>query len=366
MNEKIEARVVKHFTALASLSSPSWHEEKVIRYITRQFDKLGVTWEKYPCGESYNLYGVLEGDGLVEPLLFSAHMDTVGPCEKITPVIKKDRITSDGTSVLGSDDKSALAIYLTALEILKEEKRPHGTIEFLFTCAEEVGLQGIKCMDLSVPLSRKAFVYDNGGSVGTVVTRAPFHSTMEITVKGRAAHAGMEPENGINAIIVLAHILTLLPSGRLDSETTCNAGIIAGGQATNIVPEEARCRLEVRAMNRKRLAEVEQQIRNTAKSIAAEHGVKTAISRELEYSGFSLSEKAPIVAQVSKALKSIGITPKLAATGGGSDTNILNKAGIKAVNLSCGMQKIHSTKEFILIKDLVQGTAFTLALIEEA
>ncbi len=359
-------KVIKTFTDLAKISSPSWKEHRVMSYIIKRMKRLGATIEKYPCNGSYNLLARVEGTGRGRPVLLSSHMDTVVPCEKVTPVITDKKITSDGTTILGSDDKAAITMFIEALEILKKKKLPHPPLELLFSCAEELGLMGIKQFDMSVLESRTGFVFDSGGSVGKVILKAPWHSSMELFVKGKAAHAGMEPEKGVSAITVLSEIITAIPSGRIDEETTSNIGIISGGSATNIVSPESCCRLEVRSIDKKKLKATETEIRETAKSIAKKRGARVTIKRELEYPGFIIRETDRIVKITTDALKSIGITPSLEISGGGSDTNIFNRSGIRAINLSCGMQKVHTTEEFITIKDLIKGTELVLALLERA
>jgi len=357
-------RLIKSFTDMAKISSPSWHEERIMNYIIKRLTKLGAEIEKFPCNSSYNLLARIPGTLEKKPLLLSAHMDTVVPCEKVVPVETDRRITSDGTSILGADDKSAIAMFLEALEVLKETKADHGPIEVLISCAEELGLLGIKQFDMSVLKSPLAFVFDSGGSVGKIIMKAPYHSSMELFVKGKAAHAGMEPENGVSAIHILAKIIARLPDGRIDEETTTNVGIISGGKATNIVAPEAYCKLEVRSISKNKLKEIETQIRTITREIAKTNNAKVTIKRHLEYPGFTLKENDRIVRITRKALESIGLQPSLEISGGGSDTNIFNRSGIKAINLSCGMQKVHTTDEYITKKDLVDGARLTLAIIK--
>jgi len=359
-------RLIKTFTELAEIPSPSWKEEKILKYLSKRFKKLGGEIIISPCGVSSNLLVKFPGRNEGKSISFSAHMDTVQPCEKITPVVGKAKIKSDGTSVLGADDKSALAMFIEAMEHIKSHKMNHGPLEFLITCAEEVGLEGIKGFDTSLLDSKFAFVFDSGGDIGKIVHKAPYHSNMKISIKGRASHAGIAPEKGINAIRVLSYIITKIPSGRIDEETTSNVGIISGGRALNIVAEEAECRLEVRSIDKKKMLNVEKQIKETVKEVCLKEGVKSKIERKLEYNGFSIPENSSISQMAVKAMEKIGIKPEFIAMGGGSDTNILNRGAMKAVNLSCGMENIHSTGEYIKIKELIKGTELVLALIENA
>lgn len=364
MYEINKEKLVKTFVDLVEIPSPSWHEKKVMDYIIKRFKALGGMCTTHKCGESHNLLIKFPGDPGKTPILLSGHMDTVIPCDNVKAVITDTKISSDGTTVLGSDDKAAVAIFIEAIEYVKNKKIPHGDIEILLTCAEELGLKGIKGFDLNLLKSRFGFVFDSSGDIGRIIVKAPYHSNMKIRIKGRASHAGMAPEKGINAIRVLSEIITLLPNGRIDEETTLNVGIISGGRATNIVPEEAHCDLEVRSIDKNKMLEVEKKAKEIIKKTCAEYKARPSIERTLEYEGFIIRETDPVAVLTSEAMKKIKLKPVFLAMGGGSDTNIINSSKISAINLSCGMQKIHSTEEFIMIKDLINGTRLAVSLIE--
>jgi len=254
-------------------------------------------------------------------------------------------------------------MFIEGIRHLKENSLRHGAIEFLLTCAEEVGLCGIKGFDLSVLDSRMAFVYDSDGPVGKIIIRAPYDMNFTVKIKGRAAHAGMEPEKGINAIKILSEIITSLPTGRIDEETTMNVGVITGGRATNIVPEDAECRLEIRSIDKMKLGYYQKQMKDTVKKTASQYGARSTVHERVDYTGYSLSPGEKIVAVAERAIKNLGIRPRLLSTGGGSDTNVFNRFGIKAVNLSCGMRNVHTKKEYINIRDLLNGTRLMLEII---
>jgi tripeptide aminopeptidase len=364
MYEINKSQLIKTFVDLAEIPSPSWHEKKVMDYIVRRFKKLGAVCTAYKCGDSQNLLIKISGDSKRTPILFSGHMDTVIPCENVKAIVTDTKITSDGKTVLGSDDKAAIAIFIEALEYIKQNKIPHGDIEILLTCAEELGLKGIKGFDLNILKSKFGFVFDSSGDIGRIIVKAPYHSNMKVRVKGRASHAGMAPEKGINAIRVLSEIITLLPNGRIDEETTLNVGIISGGRATNIVAEEAVCDLEVRSIQKKKMIDSEKKVREIIKQTCSKYGARASIERTLEYEGFIIDQEDPVAQLTSEAMRRIKLKPSFVAMGGGSDTNIINSSKIKAINLSCGMQKIHSTEEFIMIKDLISGTRLAISLIE--
>ncbi len=356
-------RLVATFVELVKISSPSWKEHGVIDYIEKKLDLPGIRCTRYPCGDSFNLLARVDGTRGGDPVLFSCHTDTVVPCENVNPVVTPSRISSDGTTILGADDKAAVAAFLEALFVLRESGAPHGPLEFLFSCAEELGLYGIKGFDLSVLKSKQAFVFDSGGDIGRIVLKAPFHLTYRVSVKGKPAHAGMEPEKGISAIRVLSEMIGAIPHGRIDRETTVNVGTISGGRATNIVAEHAEMTLEARSISRGKLSAVDGKISGIMKKIAKKRGAGISLKKNLEYSGFALTEKDRVVKTVAGALESLGIKPSFEVSGGGSDTNVINRAGIRAVNVSVGMRNVHTKKEYILTKDLVNSARLVLAII---
>jgi tripeptide aminopeptidase len=357
-------RLINYFLDLVKIPSPSWQEGAVLDYIVNILAGLKSDIIKYRCGESNNLLVRLEGNIEKDAILFSAHTDTVLPCENIKPVVTGTKIASDGTTILGADDKAAIAAFLESMTYMHENNIPHGPVEFLFSCAEEIGLYGIKGFDLSLLNAKYAFVFDSGGEIGRVILKAPYQTTFDIIIKGRAAHAGIAPERGISAIRIASEIITKIPHGRIDHETTANVGLISGGKATNIVPEETSISLEARSINRTKLRSIESKIENTARNIAKKHKGSIKISKRLEYSGYSINKNDRIVSILEDALKKIKIKPVYEASGGGSDTNVINKSGIMAVNLSIGMMEVHTKKEFINIKDIVNGTRLVLSIIE--
>lgn len=359
-------RLISTFIDLAKIPSPSWDEKGIIEYICKKAHALGVECTLHPCNNSYNVLIRIGGDDSYIPVLFSCHMDTVTPCENIQPLVKDNKIVSDGRTILGADDKSAIAAFLETIEILKEKNIPHGHIEFLFSCAEEVGLFGAKGFDLKQVKAQHAFVFDSDGPVGKIIVAAPYHISMKITVKGKAAHAGMEPEKGISAIRVISEIISTIPHGRLDKETTANVGIVKGGRATNIVAEEAECTLETRSRQKAKVLSVKKEIESIARTIAKKHKAKIKIESTMDYEGYTIKDNDTTVLIASRALKSIGIKPVMAVSGGGSDTNIFNAHSIKAINLSSGMRQVHTTKEYIMIPDLINVASLVLSITQHA
>lgn len=367
MTEINTKRLFKMFKDMAEISSPSWKEGAMISYLKKIARHHGFKAETYPCKDSFNLLLRIKGsDPSKKKLLFSAHTDTVTPCDNIKIVEDDKTFKSDGTTILGGDDKAGIAAILEALITVKEKKIPHGDIELLFTCAEEVGLFGMKGMAMDMIQSEFCFVLDSGGPIGSACVKAPYHLMLNVVVKGKAAHAGMEPEKGVNAIVAMSRMIAKLPNGRIDEETTTNVGVVKGGNATNIVTPEASFALEVRSLNKKKMKSAETRIRTIIKEEAKAFGARVSIDSRLAYSGYEIKESSPLIKLFSKACARTRLKPVFEASGGGSDTNILNAAGHKALNLSAGMNKVHTTAEFLRKKDLEKSAMLCVGIIEES
>ncbi len=354
-------RILKTFVELIQINSPSFHEELIGRHLIGMLRRLGCTVTRQEYDESFNIIGTLKGTVRSAPaLILSAHMDTIEPTEGITYAVSRDRVRSTGPTVLGADDKSAIAQILEAVSVIREKRIPHGDIEIVLTSAEEKGLTGARHLDFSRLKGRHALVLDSGGRVGRLVVGAPTHHTYEMTVIGRSAHAGIEPERGISAIRAASRIISAVPDGRIDGMTTANIGIIDGGTATNVVPRVARIRGEVRSHTQAVLERTERKIYGTARGIAGTLGVRLMIRTNEEYRSFSIGSTEPFLIYLDDVMKRCRIKPAHVITGGGSDANIFHEKGIMAVNLSNGMQRVHSPQEYILLKDLCDGSRIVL------
>jgi tripeptide aminopeptidase len=267
--------------------------------------------------------------------------------------------------VLGADDKSGLAQILEALSVLQEKNLQHGDLEIVFTSAEEKGLFGAKNLDFKKIRSRFGLVLDSSGSVGKLVVAAPTHIKYEMRFIGKAAHAGIEPEKGISAIKVAAEVISAVPNGRISADTTVNIGIIKGGTETNVVPKEVVLNGEIRSHNDKALQNIRREIFDTARRIAKKNKAAIEITEHEEYKSFRIDEADRFLQFMYGVAKSCRISPLHVVTGGGSDANIFNKQAIKTINLSTGMQKVHSNEEYILLKDLYKGSLLVLNAITE-
>lgn len=356
-------RVEKYFKELASISSPSWEEAKVISYLEKFAKKRKLPFKKFQCGKSFNVMISLKGNSSQEPLVFAAHTDTVTPCDSIKVMEDSKKFFTDGKSILGGDDKAAVAAFLESIDNIYKSKEKHGDVDFLFTCAEEVGLCGMKGFDIKNTAAKKAFVFDSDGTVGSATVAAPYQIVMQVSLKGKAAHAGMEPEKGISAIYAAAEIINSLPQGRIDSETTTNVGKINGGTANNIVTENLTFEMECRSLDKKKLDALHSKIVSVIKSVSSKRKVKAVILTDREYAGYSISQKDGIISHFERAAELCKIKTSYKKSGGGSDTNVLNEKKIKALNLSVGMTKVHTTGEYLMKSDLHKSAAMVIALI---
>ena len=356
-------RLISTFIDLVKINSPSFSEKEIGDFLAQRLDGIGFDVRFQQYDRSFNLIAIKKGNKRGAPLMLSAHMDTIEPTEGIAFAVEKDCIGSTGDTVLGADDKSALAQILEAATILQENRISHGDIEIVFTSAEERGLHGARNLDFNNIRSRHALVLDSGGNVGNIIVGAPTHLRYAMTVTGKSAHAGIEPERGISAIRVASEIITKVPDGRIDEETTANIGIITGGTATNVVPKEVVIRGELRSHSRKTLNTTKSMIFETAQRIVAERHARVDISKDIEYKAFRISKGEPFLKFLKGVFTDCGIEPRLTKTGGGSDANIFHQHGIMAINISNGMQKVHSPEEFILIDDLYKGCAVVLQTV---
>ncbi len=340
-----------------------------MRALATALGELGLTATSDDSGRdgAGNLLAVLPGtDPGAAPILLSMHMDTVEPGRGIRPQLRDDIITSDGTTILGADNKSAVAASLEAVRYLQTARPPHGDVELLYTWGEERGLMGARAFDVSRLRSRLGFSPDGGGPVGTIINRAPYHNALVATFIGRAAHAGVEPEKGISAIVTAGKALARMPLGRIDAETTANVGRIAGGSARNAVPERVEIEGEARSLDFARLQRQTEAMCEAMETAAQEMGARVEYQVIRNYDGFHVPEDALPMQIAKAAVAAVGLTPSVGSTGGGSDANIFCGKGIPMVVFGMGAQDVHSTRERIAVADLAKMAELLVALVEQS
>ncbi len=351
---------------LVRISSPSRKEHAVAERLRKEMEALGAEVVVDDAGSRLGgttgnviarVRGRTEG---APPLLLSAHMDTVVPCESVRPVVEGTVVRTDGTTVLGGDDKSGCAIIVEVLRSLQERGVAHGDVEVVFTICEEVGLLGAKHLDVSRLRARHGLVLDCDG-VGELVTQGPAANKLTFRVHGREAHAGVAPETGISAIRVAAEAIAAMRLGRIDHETTANLGVIEGGLATNIVPPSVLVRGEARSRDVAKLESQTVHMRRCFEEAARRHEawagdtaylarVEAEIHRD--YDLLNVPPDARIVRLVREAAGKLGRDFQARATGGGCDANVLNGKGFQVANLGTGMREIHTVKEWLDLRDV--------------
>ncbi len=358
----MEGRILETFLRLVGMDSESGHEAEVAAYVCEvarecAFDCYVDEAGAAIGGESGNVYVNMPATGVdAPPLLFSAHLDTVAPGIGVEAVLKGDRVVSRGDTVLGADCKAGVAVCLELMRLSAEGSFRHGPLQMLFTVAEEVKLQGSRHMDRKRIEARHAFVLDGAGGVGDIINASPTQDNLNFTFKGRAAHSGVEPEKGINAIYGAAWAISLMHLGRIDSETTANIGIIEGGRAVNIVPETVLARGEARSLEAAKLEEQKKAMIRAAMEAEASVGVGVEIEVERAYAGYRIDPGDPLVRLAEEAGKAMGLKTRVVSSGGGSDANNLNAGGIRALVLSMGARESHTVNEHLEVRDLERLT----------
>ncbi|MCC5911223.1 MAG: M20/M25/M40 family metallo-hydrolase [Clostridiaceae bacterium] len=356
-----QERLVNEFLELVQIDSHSSKEGAVAKVLKQKLEALGLeayidgAGEKIG-GETGNLIGRLKGTTEGTPILFSCHMDTVKPGEGVKPVIKDGVIYSDGTTILGGDNKAGIAAVLEGIKVIKENDIPHGDIEVVFSIWEEGGLFGAKNLEYDKINAKYGFVLDSGGSPGEIITTGPCQDKVNVKIYGKPAHAGVAPEEGVSAIMIAARAIDNMKLLRIDEETTANIGVITGGEATNIVTPLVEIKAEARSADEKKLEAQSKHMVEAFEKAAEELGGKAEVDVERMYGAFHIDAEDEIVLKAKEAFKALNIESYTKVSGGGSDTNILNGNGIKSINLGIGEKKPHTLEEHISIEDLVNSS----------
>jgi tripeptide aminopeptidase len=369
-------RLAETFKFLAEIDSISKEEGVLAAKIKEILASMGAETLVDNAGERIggdtgNLIAKFKGNALVPPLLLNAHMDTVEPGRGVKAVLKDGTFTSDGTTILGADDKSAIAILLETLSILKENNISHGPLEVVFTVCEEIGLLGAKYLDFSLLTATYGFAVDATDTEG-IVTRAPSANHIEFEIHGKDAHAGAAPEKGINAILLAGKAISALELGRIDQETTCNIGIIEGGIATNIIPNLVRVKGEARSHNEEKLNEITDRIASSFTKVIEEYKRKNSdgelprvdIRIKKDFSRTDIPSDHPVVVLANRAAENLGRTMKTKTSGGGADANVFFEKGILTGVLGTGMRDMHTVRESVNLDDMVRTVELLLEIIQ--
>jgi tripeptide aminopeptidase len=370
--QPLTSPLVDLFLELCAIPSPPGEERLVADRVGRELDRLGLEWHEDDAASRLGsstgnlvcrLPATVEGG---VPVLFCAHLDTVpleGPLE---PVIDDGVVRNAGGTILGADDKSAVVAMLEAVRHVVSEGQDHAGIELVFTPKEEIGLLGATALDVSQLEARAGFVYDQAAPIGEIVVGAPSAQELVLRFHGRAAHAGMYPEEGRSAILAAARALVDMPLGRIDESTSANVGLARGGTARNIVPEWCELQAEVRSHDLSRVGEVVQQLVDASAYAAAVSDCTLETAIEPKYRGYRLRPDALPVRLAEEGLRRGGVEPRHVLSGGAADANVFNERGLQCVNLANGMVDIHTPDERIAVEDLELMVEITLGIVAAA
>lgn len=370
-------RLAASFTELCEISSPSRKEGAVAVYLKEKFTELGasIIFEDNSAtktdSESGNLIVRFNGNLPAQQGFFlSCHMDTVEPADGVKVLRTGNLFTSKGATVLGGDDKSGIAAILELLAMLKENRASHPMLEIIVTTCEEIGLLGAKHLEYDRLLTRYGYALDSCG-IDQVIVGAPAANKIIVEIKGLAAHAGLCPEAGINALTIAAEALSSMRMGRLDKESSRNFGVIQGGVATNIVPEKIILRGEVRSHSIDKLRLYTKEIFDTFEQTVADWQGNTATGEKRpsvtfdiigDYPALTLANDTPVIKRIQKASALAGKTMQYIIAGGGSDANILCGYGLPTAIIATGMDKVHTLEEQLNLNDLVSLTELLYSL----
>jgi tripeptide aminopeptidase len=363
-------RLKDEFLDLARIGSVSKREGNVAKRLTAILEGMGATVEIDDAGpkvgsDTGNLLARFPGTAPdVAPFLLCGHMDTVPPADHVRPVVQGDIIRSDGTTVLGGDDKAGIVAILEAVRLLRERRIPHGPIDVLMTICEELGLVGAKHFDVGRLRARTGLILDCDG-VHELITRAPAANHLQFVVHGLEAHAGLAPEQGISAVRVAAEAVAAMRLGRVDAATTANIGRIEGGLAINIVPNRVVLRGETRSLTVEGLEAQTRHMVACFEEAAARHRVTVAgrdhtarveARVERDYEPLAVADDTRIVRLVRAAAERLAKPFTTRSTGAASDANVFSGRGVEVANLGCGMRQIHTVNEWVDVNDMVATT----------
>jgi tripeptide aminopeptidase len=368
-------RLAETFRLLVQIDSVSRQEGDIAKELNKILESMGAETFIDRAGEKTgsntgNLIAKFKGTEKVAPLLLNAHMDTVEPGRGVLPVLKDGIFTSDGTTILGADDKSAIAVLIEVMTVLKENKLPYGPIEMVLTICEEIGLMGAKYLDMSLITAKYGYALDSTDTEG-IITRAPSANKLEFKVHGRDAHAGAAPEKGINAIQIASSAIAGLQLGRIDKETTCNIGIINGGIATNIIPNLVTVKGEVRSHNDEKLKKVTGDIITAFENAVKDYGTdssdglpKVDVIIDDDFSRTDIPSDHPVVILAQRAAANLGRRMITKVTGGGADANIFYRKGIITGVIGTGMKDMHTVRESVNLDDMIKTGELLLEIIK--
>jgi tripeptide aminopeptidase len=363
-------RLLDKFVRFCEVESPSTRERGMADAVIAELRAMHVEVEEDGSSaetgsNAGNLFARLPGPEGTRTVLLCAHLDTV-PLGAPVEVVREDGIFRNrNEAILGADNKAAVATILVAARRFAASAPPVG-VELLFTTCEEPGLRGAKAFDVGRLNAEFGFVFDHASPIGELIVAAPTYYKIEAWFRGAAAHAGIRPEDGRNAIAAAARAIQAMPMGRIDDETTVNVGRIEGGTAANVVAERCQIELETRSLDDDKAGDMVGKLVDMTSEAAsdAECDVETSVSRQ--FRAYRLARTAPVVETAAAALRAVGIEPVYRSTGGGSDAHALGAAGLPVLNVANGTENNHQPDESVTVEALETMLDVTLGIVEAA
>jgi tripeptide aminopeptidase len=359
------------FLELCAIPSPPGEEKAVADRVRDCLENIGLTVDEDEAGPTIgsntgNLYSRLPATAEGMAIFLCAHLDTVPLDGRLEPFVYEGVVRNAGGTILGSDNKAAVVVMLEAVRRILREKRPHGGIELLFTPKEEVGLQGAGAFDHTRLVAGTGFVYDQGAPIGEIVLGSPHGRTLDFRFHGRAAHAGMAPEEGRSAVSAAARAIADFRLGRIDRDSSANVGVIEGGTGRNVIPEWCSFQAEVRSHDEGKATELVREMLETAAFAASLSECELETEVRPSFPGYRFRQNDAQVVLAAEGLRRAGFEPSYALSGGAADANVFNARGLSCVNLSNGMTEIHTPAEHIAVADLEAMVEVTLGLVDAA
>lgn len=363
----MEQDIKKVFGELVAIDSPSFKEKQMAEHLVRLFGEIGIRLDEDDSegksgSNTGNLYGYVPGEA--DTILLSAHMDTVMPAYGKRAVFAADgTVTSDGTTVLGADDLAGITAIYEAVKYVREKGLPHRGFELLFTTGEERYGLGAKCFDYGRLRSGRAYVLDLTGPVGDAAYAAPSILSFRACIRGRASHAGFEPEAGISAIAVAARGIAALRQGRIDGETTANIGMISGGEGVNVVAPECVVKGEVRSLKHEKALALLKEYRSCFEEAAGAAGAELDWEESVDIHAYETPPEGAAAEAYRAAVKKAGLEARLYKTFGGSDNNVFARHGIEGLVIANAMNRVHTCSEYTSIQDIAKVTEIVIHLL---
>jgi tripeptide aminopeptidase len=360
-------RLLADFVRLCEIESPSGSERGMADAVSAELRELGLEVEEDGSGpvtgsNAGNLLARVPGPEGTGTILLCAHLDTVPLDGPIEVVRENGAFRNRHEAILGADNKAAVATILAAVRRLLREGPPVG-IELLFTTSEELALRGAKAFDLGGLRAEFGFVFDHASPVGELIVAAPTYYRLEARFRGTAAHAGIRPEAGRNAIFAAARAIAAMRLGRLDDETTANVGRIEGGTASNVVAERCRVELEARSLDEAKAGDTVAALVDACSEAASDADCDVETSVERLFQGYRLSRSSRPVAIAAAALEALGVAPVHRPTGGGSDANAFIAGGLTVLNVANGTENNHQPDESVTVEALETMLDVTLGIV---